>query len=190
MLIGLAGDDAFRAVLPCRPFWSKRLAALVVFGSGTFNAGFASDFALRAVISSGGVRPEMLGIMARMNQKDRYAARCRAHRRLQQWHVQGWSCWYAQFFCRLAKMLGIMTVTRLVLFKVVDIPVMPQRLFLMVEIPQSPYIWCSMLLSCSSGSRSWRRGISHGPDCSADHCDSSVTLRHGGQYPCFSGRAG
>ena len=37
----------------------------------------------------------MLGIMAGINQKDRYVARCRAHRRLRQWHVQGWSCWYA-----------------------------------------------------------------------------------------------
>ena len=35
-------------------------------------------------------RPEMLCIMAGLDQNDRYAARCLAHRRFLQWHVQDW----------------------------------------------------------------------------------------------------
>ena len=42
----------------------------------------------------------------------------------------------------------------------------------MFGIPQLPCVWWSVLLSCSSASR-----------CSADHCDSPVTLQHGGQCP-------
>ena len=57
----------------------------------------------------------------------------------------------------------------------------------MVGIPQLPYIWWSMFLLCSLPSLSWRRGISHGPDCSADHSDSPVTLGQGGQCHCYAG---
>ena len=51
---------------------------------------FAGVFAVRAVLLSVLVRPTMLGITAGMFQKDRYVVRCRAHRRLLQWHVHGW----------------------------------------------------------------------------------------------------
>ena len=53
-------------------------------------AGFAGCVASRVMLPSVVVRPKMLVIMAGMNQKDRSVARCRAHRRLWQWHEHGW----------------------------------------------------------------------------------------------------
>ena len=50
--------------------------------------------AVRAVCPLAVVRPEMLCIMAGMDQKDRYAARCLALRRFLQRHVQDWYCWF------------------------------------------------------------------------------------------------
>ena len=36
---------------------------------------------------------------------------------------------------------------------------------------------------------SWRRGVSHGPDCSSDHRDSPVARAQGVRCPCYAGRA-
>ena len=54
-------------------------------------------------------------------------------------------------------------------------------------IPQLLRIWWSMSSLCSSTSLSWRRVISHGPGCSADHSDPPVILGQGGQCPCYAG---
>ena len=56
--------------------------------------------------------PQMLGIMASMDQKDSIPRLWCAHRRLRQWHVQGWFYWLCSSCsipssCRQAKLLGI-----------------------------------------------------------------------------------
>ena len=74
-------------------------------------AGFPGDVTPRAVFPSVVVRPEMLGIMAAMDQKYFPRVWC-AHRRLWQWHVQGWFCWCCSsrcvpFYCRQARVAGL-----------------------------------------------------------------------------------
>ena len=71
------------------------------------NAGFLGGVTLRAVFPSVVDRPEMLGIMAGVDQKYFPRVWC-AHRRLWQWHVQGWSFWCCSsrcvpFYCRQAR---------------------------------------------------------------------------------------
>ena len=56
---------------------------------------------IRAVFPSVVVRPKLLGNKAGMNQKDRYVARCRAHRRPWQWHMLGWFCWFRLALCSM-----------------------------------------------------------------------------------------
>ena len=65
------------------------LAALVVYiGGGMFTLlVLLVNVTIRAVFPSVVVRPKMLGTKAGTNQKDSHVARCRAHRRLWQWHV-------------------------------------------------------------------------------------------------------
>ena len=72
---------------------------------------FPGDVTLRAVFPSVVVRPETLGIMSGMDQKYFPRVWC-THRRLWQWHVQGWSFWCCSsgcvpFCCRQARVAGL-----------------------------------------------------------------------------------
>ena len=53
-------------------------------------AGFVDYDAPRVMFPSGVARPRMLGIMVGMDQNDSISRVWCAHRRLWQWHVQGW----------------------------------------------------------------------------------------------------
>ena len=119
-------------------------------------AGFADSHTPRVVFPVVDDWPEMFDIMAAMDQKDSIPRVWCGHRRLRQWHVQGWYCWYFRcvpFCCRQAQMLGIMASmiqkdcyeATLLQFinEVMNIPVVAQRLLPMVqtvlrtlEIPQ------------------------------------------------------
>ena len=91
------------------------MVALDVKDSFMCYAGFAGCDAPRAVLSSVVARPDMLGIMAGMDQKDSIPRDGGyARRRLLQWHVRVWFCRYSSprdvvpsVPCR-PKMLGIM----------------------------------------------------------------------------------
>ena len=91
------------------------MVALDVKDSFMCYAGFAGCDAPRAVLSSVVARPDMLGIMAGMDQKDSIPRDGGyARRRLLQWHVRVWFCRYfspravvLSVPCR-PKMLGIM----------------------------------------------------------------------------------
>ena len=119
------------------------------------NAGVPGDVTTRAVFPSVVVRPEMLGIMACMDQKYIPRVWC-AHRRLWQWHVQGWFCWYVTpravflpWFLSTGPPLGLLhgwfgPEEQLRFEMVVVIPVIAQRLIpmvqLTVEIPQLQFL--------------------------------------------------
>ena len=111
-------------------------------------AGFADCDAPRDVFPLVDDWPKMFDTMAGMDQKDSIPRVWCAHRRLRQWHVLGWHCWYVRcvpYCCRQAQMLGIMAGMLLLQFinEVINIPVVAQRPFPMVlaiqqtmEIPQ------------------------------------------------------
>ena len=174
------------------------------------NAGFLGDVPLRAVFPSV-VRPEMLGIMAGMDQKYFSRVLC-AHRRLWKWHVQGWSFWCCSSRC--VPVVGIGSgMCWLVLLVTIHLTLCFLLLSMSVAIPQVQFlvkVICPLLFrlvllvrqrrklwrfrSCRFSTSSfrflsWCRGRFPWFCCSADHGDSPVAvLEQGDRRPCCAGR--
>ena len=139
-------------------------------------------------------RPEMLGIMASMDQKDSVSSTS------WQWRMQGWFCWFrssrcvSPISCRGAevdfhglafKQTKVLPLLQF-LYEVVDVPgmqvvqVIPSRCPLCND--RCPPQRSSSSWSCKI-SLSWCRGRFPWSCCSADHTNSPVARGQGGRCP-------
>ena len=118
--------------------------------------------------------PQMLGIMAGMEQKnsiprDRCCARCRQL----QWYVHGWFYWCCSSRC--VPSFGRQAQDTLAYMKLsVAGAAVPQLQF--IEGRRHPCLYAD--------------ADPHGPVCSENHRDSPVARRHGGRCPFRAGRSG